>query len=315
VTEAGKKALRDTLKKRKIKAEVLDGLWKFSYRVKREIEGEPLVSIIIPFKDKMDILKVCLNSIFEKTTYKNYEIILIDNASELLETIEYMKEVENCPRVRLFHYNAPFNYSAINNFAVLQSKGDYLLLLNNDTEVIEPEWIENMLEHAQRPEVGAVGAKLLYPVNLIQHAGVIIGVGGVANHAFSKKGFDDPGYFGLINSTRNLSAVTAACMMTRRDVYEKMHGLDEENLAVAFNDVDFCLRLREQGYLIVYTPYALLYHHESLSRGYDVNFNEEYFIRRRHQGILKQGDPYYNPNLTQERLDYSLKVSDKVQEV
>jgi len=312
VFEAAKKALRDTLKRRGIKGEVLDGIWKGSYRVKREILGEPLVSIIIPFRDKVDILRICLDSIFAKTTYENYEILLVNNSSELLETREYMREIENCPRVRLLHYNAPFNFSAINNFASLRAEGEYLLLLNNDTEVIDPDWVQSMLEHAQRAEVGCVGAKLLYPNNLIQHAGVVIGVGGAANHCYAKFPSDQNGYFGQLNVVRQYSAVTAACIMIRKTIYEEMDGLDEENLAVSFNDVDFCLRLREKGYLNVYTPYALLYHHESLSRGYNVSFNEEYYLRRRHQGIFQKGDPYYNPNLSHERLDFTLKVLDKV---
>lgn len=311
VFEAAKKALRDTLKKRNIKAEVQDGLWKGSYRVKREISGEPLVSIIIPFRDKVEILKVAIDSIFAKTSYENYEILLVNNDSQLLETRQYIREMENCPRVEVLHYNAPFNFSAINNFAALKAKGEYLILLNNDTEVIDPDWIQGMLEHAQRPEVGCVGVKLLYPNNHIQHAGVIVGIGGAANHAFSKIPADQNGYMGNINVIRDYSAVTAACVMVKKSVYEEMDGLDEENLAVAFNDVDFCLRLREKGYLVVYTPYSLLYHHESYSRGYSVNFNEEYYLRTRHQDFFRQVDPYYNPNLTMERLDFSLRVSDQ----
>lgn len=314
VFESAKKALRDTLKKRGIKAEVHDGIWKGSYRVQREIVGEPLVSIIIPFRDRVDVLRVCLDSIFAKTTYQNYEILLVNNSSELLETREYMREIEHCPRVRLLHYNAPYNFSAINNFASIKAQGEYLLLLNNDTEVIEPDWIQAMLEHAQRPDVGCVGAKLLFPQgNQIQHCGVIVGVGGAANHAFSKHPADQNGYFGNINVVRNYSAVTGACMMVKKSVFEDHDGLDEENLAVAFNDVDFCLRLREKGLLVVYTPYATLYHYESLSRGYSVNFNEEYFLRTRHHDFFQQRDPSYNPNLTIERLDFSLRVSDSDQ--
>lgn len=314
VFENAKKALRDAIRRRGIKGEVVDGIWKGSYRVIRTIKDQPLVSIIIPFRDLVGVLRVCLDSIFAKTTYQNYEILLVNNASELLETREYMREIENCPRVRLLHYNAPFNFSAINNFASLQAKGQYLLLLNNDTEVIEPDWIQAMLEQAQRPEVGCVGAKLLYPNNLIQHAGVVIGVGGAANHCYAKLPADQNGYFGQLNVVREYSAVTAACVMIRKSVYEEMDGLDEENLAVSFNDVDFCLRLREKGLLVIYTPYASLYHHESLSRGYNVSFNEEYYLRRRHQGIFQTGDPYYNPNLSRERLDFTLKILDKVKD-
>ena len=310
--EAAKKALRDALRRRGIRGEVTDGVWKGSYRVRREIQGEPLISIIIPFRDQVEVLKACLDSIFAKTTWQNYEILLVNNASELLQTREYMREIEHCPRVRLLHYNAPFNYSALNNFASIRAAGEYLLLLNNDTEVIEPDWLQNMLEHAQRPEVGAVGAKLLYPNDTVQHAGVVLGIGGAANHAFAHTQKDQYGYFGQLSVVREYSAVTGACLMMRREIFDEMDGLDEENLAVSFNDVDFCLRLREKGYLVVYTPYAVLYHHESLTRGYNVSFNEEYYLRRRHQGIFQQGDPYYNPNLSRERLDFSLKISDKI---
>jgi glycosyltransferase involved in cell wall biosynthesis/ubiquinone/menaquinone biosynthesis C-methylase UbiE len=314
VFEAARKALRDAIKRRNIRGEIVDGLWTNSYRLKREITGTPLVSIIIPFRDHVEVLKTCLESIFAKTTWQDYEILLVNNASELLETREYMREIEYCPRVRLLHYNAPYNYSAINNFASLKAEGEYLVLLNNDTEIIEPDWIQAMLEQAQRPEVGAVGAKLLYPNNTIQHAGVIVGVGGAANHAYQKMDSEQHGYFGQLNVVRSYSAITFACMMLRKTVYEEMDGLDEENLAVSFNDVDFCLRLREKGYLVIYTPYARVYHHESLSRGYNVSFNEEYYLRRRHQGIFRDGDPYYNPNLSRERLDFSLKVLDKVKD-
>lgn len=311
---AAKKVITDAIRRRGIKGEVQEGLWKGSYRVKRYIDGAPLISIIIPFRDKVDILKTCLDSVFAKTTWQNYEILLVNNASELLETREYIREMENCPRVRMLHYNAPFNFSAINNFAVDRANGEYIVLLNNDTEIIEPQWLENMLEHTQRPEVGAVGCKLLYPNDLVQHAGVVVGVGGAANHAFCRTPKEEHGYFGQLNVVRQYSAVTGACMMFRKSVYEEMDGLDEENLAISFNDVDFCLRLQEKGYRIIYTPFVTLYHHESLSRGYNVSFNEEYFLRRRHQGIFKKGDPYYNPNLSRERLDFSLKVMDKVKE-
>lgn len=310
--DSAKKALADALKRRRIDGEVTDGLWQGSYRVKRAIPDEPLVSIIIPFKDKKDILEICLKSIFGKTTYKNFEILLVDNRSELFETQEYLKEVAKDPRITVLRYDKPFNYAAINNFAVKKAGGEVLILLNNDTEVIAPDWIEAMLEHARRPEVGAVGSKLLYPNNTLQHAGVIVGVGGIANAAFSRHNNIDHGYFGQIDVIRNYSAVTAACVMVRKTVYEEIGGLDEQNLAVTFNDVDFCLRLRQKGYLIVYTPYATLYHHESLSRGYDVNMKEVQYMQNKYAELMKNGDPYYNPNLTRERLDFSLRCGDKL---
>jgi|GEM_PF-363533 len=310
--DSAKKALSDALKRRQIQGEVSDGLWTGSYRVKRALKAQPLVSIIIPFKDKKDVLETCLKSILEKTTYQNYEIILVDNQSQLFETREYLKEVSKNSKITILTYDKLFNYAAINNFAAQKTNGEILILLNNDTEVIAPDWIEAMLEHAQRPEVGAVGAKLLYPNNTLQHAGVLVGVGGIANHAFSRHNSYDHGYFGQVDVVRNYSAVTAACVMVRKSVYEEMGGLDEQNLAVAFNDVDFCLRLREKGYLIVYTPYATLYHYESLSRGYDVNMKEVQYMQQKYGEFIKAGDPYYNPNLTRERLDFSLRSGDKL---
>lgn len=310
--EAAKKALTDALHRRGIRGEVIDGLWKGSYRVRREIHGEPLISIIISFRDHLELLKACLDSIFAKTSWSNYEILLVNNGSELLQTREYMREIEHCPRVRLLHYDAPFNYSAIHNFAYPQAAGEYLVLLNADTVIIEPDWLQNMLEHAQRPEVGAVGAKLLYPNGTVQHAGVVVGVGGAANHAFCHFRREEHGYFGLLNVVRQYSAVTAACLMIRKSVYDQVDGMDEENLAVSFNDVDLCLRLWEKGYRVIYTPYAEIFHHESVIRGRNVNFNEEYYLRNRHQWIYQQGDGHYNPNLSGERLDFSLRVRDKV---
>lgn len=309
--DAAKKALEQALKRRNINGAVSDGLWMGSYKVQRSLNKNPLVSIIIPFKDKADILKVCLDSIIGKSTYQNYEIILINNNSELLETREYLETQIGEGKIKIYAYDEPFNYSAINNFAVKKAKGEVLLLLNNDTEVISPGWIEAMLEHALRPEVGAVGAKLLFPNDKIQHAGVIIGLSGLANHAFQRENGDDHCYFGQANIVKNYSAVTGACFMIRKDIYRQMGGLNEDALAVSFNDVDLCLRLRERGYLIVYTPYAALYHHESLSRGYEVSFSEIEYLRRTHRAILKNGDPYYNPNLTLEKFDFSLRVSDK----
>lgn len=311
---SAKKALEEAIKRRSIAGNITDGIWTGSYRVKRAIKGEPMVSVIIPFKDKVEVLKVCLESIFNKTTYKRYEILLVDNRSELLETQEYLKEIASHEKVKVLHFDEPFNFAAINNFAAKEAKGEYLVLLNNDTEVISADWIESMLEHAQRSEVGIVGAKLLYPNNTVQHAGVLIGVGGIANHAFCRQYRDDHGYFGQIDIVRNYSAVTAACVMISKEVYKKMEGLDAQNLAVGFNDVDFCLRLREKGYLVVYTPYAQLYHYESLSRGFDVNLKEVQYMERRHAGLLKKGDPYYNPNLTRERFDFSLRTGDKLVE-
>ncbi|MBU0667858.1 glycosyltransferase [Patescibacteria group bacterium] len=320
--DAAKKALADAVRRRGIKADITDGQWKGSYRIKRKIDGEPLVSIIIPFKDKIEVLKPCLDSILTKTTWKNYEILLVNNRSELLKTAEYLEELsardeagaqnDTRPRIHILSYDKQFNFAEINNFAAERAAGQYLILLNNDTEVITPDWIENMLEHAQRPEVGAVGAKLLFPGNKIQHAGVLIGIGGIANHAFLKQEAFENGYFGQANVIKNYSAVTGACMMVSKNLYEKMGGLDNENLGVAFNDVDFCLRLREKNYLVVYTPYAQLYHHESMTRGYEVEIREVKYMQQKHGSLIKRGDPYYNQNLSRERFDFSLRTTDAV---
>ena len=208
-------------------------------------------------------------------------------------------------RIRFVEYDAPFNYSAINNYAVTQANGSHLLFLNNDTEVLSPGWIEAMLEHSQRPEVGAVGAKLLYADSTIQHAGVIVALGGVAGHAHLYLPGDHPGYFGRAQLVQNLSAVTFACAMVRRDVFERVGKLNEDDLRIAFNDVDYCLRVRQAGYLIVYTPYAVLHHYESKSRGFEdtpekqERFGSEVdYMQKRYAAVLAGGDPYYNPNLS-----------------
>jgi GT2 family glycosyltransferase len=274
------------------------------YRVRYAIKGEPKISIIIPNKDKVDILRVCLESIFQKTAYPHYEICVIDNQSREPKTSRYYDQIRGHSKVRLLSYDKPYNYSSINNFAVSQTDGQFLLFLNNDTEVISQEWLSALLEHAQQPEVGAVGALLYYPNGAVQHAGVVIGKGGGAWHLHKYFPGDSAGYFGRIKLIQNFSAVTAACLMTRREIFNDIGGFDEK-YARAFNDVDFCLRLRERGYLVVYTPYAQLYHHESFSRGSD--YSEQSFslfrqaiedFEARWARVLKKGDPYHNPNLS-----------------
>jgi GT2 family glycosyltransferase len=297
VVSAAKKALEDTLNRREIKAEVLDGMWPSSYRIKREILGEPLVSIIVPTKDRFTFLSRCINSIKDKTTYRNYELIVVDNNSEEPETLSYLASLD----AMVLRYEADFNFSGINNFAAARARGDYLLFLNNDTEVITPDWIQSMLEHAQRPEVGAVGCKLLYPDKTIQHAGVVLGMSpdkttGVAGHIYKDFRYETGGYFGQINVVRNYSAVTAAAMMMSKKVFLEAKGFNEQ-LAVCYNDVDLCLRLVECGYRIVYTPYAELYHHESASRGCSVDLREAQYMLKRWGSVLRK-DPYYSPNLS-----------------
>lgn len=305
-TEAGLRALGESLARRKIDARALRGPFPNTFRVKRRIKGAPLVSIIIPFRDKPALLDTCVTSILAKTSYSNYEVLCIDNGSTAPETARLIDELQQRDkRVRVIRHDVPFNYSTINNFAATQARGEHFLFLNNDTEVISVEWIEAMLEHSQRPEIGVVGAKLLYADNTIQHAGVVVGMGGVAGHGHLFLPKDNPGYFGRPQLVQRLSAVTFACAMVRRDVFEQVGGLNEVDLKIAFNDVDFCLRVREAGYQVIYTPYAVLYHYESKSRGYEdtpekqARFGTEvHYMQKRHADALRAGDPFYNPNLT-----------------
>ena len=309
-------ALQDTLDRRGIEAQVLDEKLPFFFRVKRKIKDTPLVSIVIPFRDKPDLLATCVNSILDHSTWDNYEIIAISNNSRSSETFTLIHQLEQkSPRFRCIEFNEEFNFSRVVNFGVTQSKGEYLIILNNDIEVISWDWIESMLEHAQRQEVGAVGAKLLYPNNTIQHAGIIIGLGGYAGHAHKLLPINYPGYFNLLHKIHNVSAVTGACFMISRQKYDSINGFDEVNFKIAYNDVDFCLRLREKGLLNVFTPYAELYHYESISRGYeDTEEKQQRFsgekarLRERHADIFEQGDPYYNPNLTHDDENYSLAM-------
>lgn len=308
-------ALQSTLERRGIDAEVVDEKEPFFFRVKRRIKGTPLVSIIIPFRDKPELLKTCVNSILEHSTWENFEIIAVSNNSRSSETFSLIHQMEEkSSRFRCVEFNEEFNFSRVVNYGVSQSGGEYLLILNNDIEVISWDWIEAMLEQAQREEVGAVGAKLLYPNNTIQHAGIIIGLGGYAGHSHKLCRVNSPGYFNLLQAIHNVSAVTGACLMIARNKFDAVDGFDEENFKIAYNDVDFCLRLREQGLLNVFTPYAELYHHESISRGYeDTEEKQQRFsgekerLKARHAAILEQGDPYYNPNLTHDREDYSIR--------
>jgi len=317
---AAKKALKDYLKRNKIEGEILDGKFPGTYRVKRKILGNPKVSIIIPFKDQADVLKVCVDSVLDKTRHKNFEIILIDNQSKERKTFEYLESLKNNPLFRQLSFDKPFNFSAINNYAVGEAKGEYILFLNNDIEVISDGWLSAMLEHAQRKEIGAVGAKLLYPNNTIQHAGVVMGLG-VAGHAFKHLPSKLPGYFFQPHLIRNYCCMTAACLMLKKILFEEIGGFDEKNLSVAFNDVDLCLRLIEKGYYNVYTPYAELYHHESLSRGDDNEKNlklknpekykrvkrENEYMRAKWEKYLER-DPFYSPNLTRKSEDFGLRL-------
>ncbi|HYF49582.1 MAG TPA: glycosyltransferase family 2 protein [Planctomycetota bacterium] len=302
--QAARKAIAESLQRRGVKAEVHSGTMPSLFRVKYQIQWEPLVSILIPFRDKAELLERCVRSIREKTSYRNYEFILIDNGSQTAEMKSLLEREARQPNTRVLRIDEPFNFSRLNNLAAKEAKGEHLLLLNNDTEAIDGEWLSAMLEHSQRPEVGAVGAKLLYPDNRVQHAGVIIGIGEVAGHSHRMVPAEDPGYFGILQMIRNYSAVTGACLMTKKKIYEELGGLNETDLAVAYNDVDYCLRLRQRGLLIVYTPYAKLYHHESVSRGFTNNPRESGYMCRRWAKYFN--DPYYNPNLNRNAEDFSL---------
>lgn len=283
------------------------------YRVEYPVRGEPLVSILIPNRDQKKTLEKCLNSIWEKSTYKNYEILIVENNSSSPEIFDYYREIEKRPGVRILTWKEGFNYSAINNFGEKSAAGDYLLFLNNDVEVINPRWIEELLGNCQRKEVGIVGAKLYYPDDTIQHAGTVIGIGGIAGHAFLNMPRSRTGYLHKASLQMDLSAVTAACMMMKRQVFKQLGGF-EERLSVAFNDVDLCLRTVQAGYLVVYNPEVELYHYESKSRGAEDSeekvrrFQEEIeFMRCRWMDLLKKGDPYYNRNLTLSKWNYSLR--------
>ncbi|MCP5196802.1 MAG: glycosyltransferase [Gammaproteobacteria bacterium] len=310
--EAGRAALEDTLKRRNIQGEALLGKYPGTYRVRRTLLGEPKISIIIPFKDHPELLSDCLDSILKKTTYKNFEVIGVSNNSTEPETFTLMDRYSTRDsRIRFITYDNPFNFSAINNYAVKLTHGEHLILLNNDITVISPDWIEALLEHSQRLEVGAVGAKLYYPDDTLQHGGVIVGLGGVAGHSHKYFDREAPGYFFRLNLIQNLSAVTAACLMVKRNLYEEVGGLNEKDLTIAFNDIDFCLRLRERNYLNIFTPYCEMYHHESKSRGQEDApekqrrfAGEINYMRKRYAKFLESGDPYYNPNLTLDSEDF-----------
>ena len=312
VIEAGKKAVQAHLDRLHLKGTVEDGPFPSMYRLKYELTSTPLVSILIPNKDHRDDLKRCIDSIQNKTTYGNYEIIVIENNSTEKESFEYYETLKQNPRIRIVTYDKPFNYSAVNNEGARAAKGEQFLLLNNDTEVLSPDWIQEMLMYAQRSDVGAVGAKLYYPDGTIQHAGIGIGIKMLAGHWHKNFPKDRPGYFGRLTYAQDVSAVTAACMMVPKRIYEQLGGLDE-SFSVVFNDVDLCLRIREAGYLIVWTPWAELTHYESKSRGSDEDTPEKkaFFVKetnrfqRKWNKILTEGDPYYNPNLTREKEDFS----------
>ena len=314
---AAKKALSDFINRKCIKGQVIDGVWTGSYHINRDLLGNSLISIIIPTKDNVKVLKKCIDSIFKYTKYNNYEIIIVNNNSTENSTYDYFEIIKKMNNIEILDYEKDFNFSAINNFAVEKAKGDYILFLNNDTEIISENWLDSLLKQAQRKEVGAVGCKLLYPNETIQHAGLVLGMGmhkiaGQPHQHFPRSSY---GYMGRVAIIHDVSAVTAACIMMRKEVFEEVGGFDEINLAVAYNDIDLCLRLKQLGYLIVYTPYAELYHHESLSRGFEDSpekqarfLSEARYIREKWGNLIDEGDPYYSKNLTLEKGDFSIRI-------
>ena len=300
---AGLKAVSEHLERMRAGAAVHE-LPHGHYRVSWPLPADtPKVSIIVPTRDKLSLLSACVDSVLARTDYPNFELVVVDNQSVEPGTLAYLEQLQARPGVRVLHYDHPFNYSAINNWAVSQCDGAVICLLNNDIEVIEPGWLKEMVSHARRQEIGAVGAMLYYPDRTIQHAGVILGVGGVANHAYLGQSAGYPGHGARALVAQDLSAVTGACLVVRRDLYLTMGGLDER-LEVAFNDIDFCLRLQEAGYRNLWTPFAELLHHESATRGSDDSPEKrarflkevEYMLQR--WGPTLRNDPAYNPNLS-----------------
>ena len=312
--EAGKRAIEAHYQRKGIRANVENGEFLGLYRTKYILDEKPLISIIIPNKDHIDDLDRCVQSVLKKSSYPNLEFVIVENNSTEEKTFAYYEKLQKeCSNVHVCYYKGDFNYSKINNFGVRHANGTYLLLLNNDTEMINNDCIEEMLGYCSRSDVGIVGARLYYEDNTIQHAGVVIGFGGIAGHCFVQQPRGNTGYCHRIICAQDYSAVTAACMMVKRSVFEEVGGLTEE-LAVAFNDIDFCMKVRQKGYLVVYNPYAELYHYESKSRGLeDTPEKQERFHKEiqtfetRWPEILKNGDPYYNPNLSLETQNFSLK--------
>ncbi len=286
------------------------------FRIKYEIKGNPRVSILIPNKDHLDDLKRCIASIVEKSSYDNYEIIVIENNSTTDEIFAYYEELKKNPDIRVVTYEGDFNYSAINNFGERYATGEYILLLNNDTQVITLDWIEELLMYAQREDVGAVGAKLYYEDKTIQHAGVVLGLGAhrTAGHTHYRVSSNNLGYMGRLCYAQDVMAVTGACLMMRKSLFEELGGLDE-GFAVSLNDVDLCIRAWKSGHVNVFTPFAELYHFESVSRGLDDKGEkakrydrESAAFREKWKDLLEKGDPYYNPNFSLDRSDFALKL-------
>lgn len=315
--DAAKRAVRDFCRDQQIPLTKVESTKAFPtiFKLSYEIKGTPLISIIIPNKNHKEDLEKCIESIRLKSTYTNYEIIVVENNSTENDIFDYYKQIEQAENIKVITYKGEFNYSKINNLGVKEAKGEYLILLNNDIKIISQNWMEEMLMHAQREEVGAVGAKLFYPDNTIQHAGIVLGLGAhrSAGHTHYGMPKENLGYMGRLCYTQNVTAVTGACLMVKKSKYEQAGGLDE-NFRVALNDVDFCLKLRKIGLLNIFTPFAEAFHFESKSRGFEDSkakrerYTEECeAFKQKWSKELEQGDPYYNPNFSLDYSDYSLR--------
>jgi GT2 family glycosyltransferase len=291
------------------------------FRVRRMLSSvPPQVSIIIPTRDRLEFLRGAVESILKHTNYPNYEIVIVDNRSTDPSTLSYLARVSDNPQIRILRFDYPFNHSAINNFAAKQCQSSVLAFLNNDVLVINGDWLTEMVSQVMRPEVGAVGAMLYYPDDVIQHAGIIVGFDGAAVNCYSGRNRGSTGYFHRAELIQNYSAVTAACMLTRSQVFAEAGGFNERDLPVAFNDVDYCLRLRERDYLVTWTPYAELYHLESVSRGDDMAPDKiarfrraQAYIAERWPGVITN-DPYYSPNLSLDEIPFGLAVSPRLRQ-
>ncbi|UCD57093.1 MAG: glycosyltransferase family 2 protein [Candidatus Hydrogenedentota bacterium] len=304
-TASSVSALEDALRRREIEGRVEKGFFAGSYRVRPAIPDETFASVLVPTRDNVEQLRRCVESIVQKTSYPKYEIIIIDNQSIEDKTKDYLGSLEEDGRIRVIRYDADFNFSAMNNLAAESARGDYLVFLNNDAEVIEAGWLKAMLELMQIPGVAVVGAKLLYPDDTVQHAGVVLWHCGTAGHVHSRLPRDEHGYFGMADSIRNCSAVSGACMMVRREIFQKLGGFDV-SYAVSYQDVDFCLRVQEAGHRVVYTPFALLYHYESASTGMRTDEREERLFREKWSNKVPV-DRHYNPNFPSDRLNFRLR--------
>jgi O-antigen biosynthesis protein len=312
--EAGKRAVAEHLARVELSGMVEDGAFPGSYKVNLRIDDTPRISIIIPNWNHASELDKCVRSIIDKSAYSNFEIIIVENNSTEQSIFELYDQLRQDNRIKIIEWKKAFNYSAINNFTVDYCSGNYLLFLNNDTVVINSDWMNQLLGHALRRDVGAVGGKLYYPDNTIQHAGIILGLGGITGHSHRYFSRDSHGYMGRLNVVQNVSAVTGACLMTRKSVFNEVHGFDE-NYPLAFSDIDYCLKVREHGYLIIWTPYAELYHDESNTRGYEdtpqkkIRFKQELELyRNKWKQDINKCDPYYNVNLTHDKEDFSIRI-------